>query len=112
MNTENTTINKDTLDDFAIGETVIIRTYAAGVWCGNLVRKAGREVILTDARRMWLWWCKRSISLSGVAVYRIDQDKSKICAPVKEVWLEAIEIIPIFDEPAKSIMEAKIVEAE
>ena len=100
------------LDSFAIGETVIIRTYSAGVWCGTLKQKAGKEVILENARRMWKWWCKKSISLSGVAIYGINREKSKITAPVPLVWLEAIEIIPISGEAMESIMEAEIVEAE
>lgn len=83
------------LDDFAIGKTVIIRTYSAGVWCGTLDRKAGNEVILKDARRMWYWKCKDSISLSGVVKYGIEQKQSKIAPPVEYVWLEAIEIMPI-----------------
>ena len=35
-----------------IGEYVIIRTYSAGVWCGTLDKKQGKEVILKEARRM------------------------------------------------------------
>ena len=36
-----------------IGQEVLIRTYAAGVWFGRLKEKSGDEVILTEARRMW-----------------------------------------------------------
>ena len=100
------------LDSFCIGKTVIIRTYSAGVWCGTLVQKAGNEVILQNARRMWRWWCKKSISLSGVARYGIIREKSKIAPPVEVVWLEAIEIISIAEAPAISIMEAPIAQAE
>lgn len=105
-------VNVSALDDFACGETVIVRTYSAGVWCGKLRQKAGEEVILTDARRMWRWQCKESISLSGVVCYGIDQKKSKIAASVPEVWLEAIEIMPIGKDAAKTIMEAPVVQAE
>lgn len=94
------------LDDFALGQTVIIRTHSAGVWCGTLERKAGHEVILRNARRMWRWWCRKSISLSGVVKHGINQAKSRIAPPIDSVWLEAIEILPIAGEPAKSIMEA------
>lgn len=100
------------LDGFAVGDTVIVRTYSAGVWCGTLRKKSGNEVILAGARRMWRWWCKESISLSGVVCYGIDQAKSKIAAPVELVWLEAIEIIPIKGDAKNSIMEAPIVQAE
>ena len=41
------------INDFAIGKEVIIRTYSAGVWFGVLKQKAGNEVILTKARRMY-----------------------------------------------------------
>ena len=61
---------------------------------------------------MWRWFCKKSISLSGVVVYGIVREKSKIAAPVLQVWLEAIEIMPISGEPLDSIMGAEIVEAE
>lgn len=100
------------LDDFAIGQTVIIRTYSAGVWCGTLEKKAGNEVILRGARRMWRWWCAKSISLSGIVNYGINQCKSKIAPPVPEVWLEAIEILPIVGEALKSIMDAPYAQAE
>lgn len=97
-----------TIDEFAIGQMVIVRARYAGVWCGKLVQKAGRQVILEGARRMWSWWCRESISLSGVAVYGIRPEKSKIAPPVPQVWVEAIEIIPVSGDPLKSIMEADI----
>lgn len=95
-----------------IGEYVIIRTYSAGVWFGKLEKKAGNEVILTEARRMYQWWCKKSISLSGVAKYGINQEKSKICTALPKVWLEAIEILTLSDEAIKSLKEAEDVKAE
>lgn len=95
-----------------IGEYVIIRTYSAGVWFGKLEKKAGNEVILTEARRMYKWWCKKSISLSGVAKYGIYQDKSKICPALPKVWLEAIEILTLSDDAIKSLKEAEDAKAE
>lgn len=80
-----------------IGKKVLIRTYSAGVWFGELEQKDRTEVILKNARRMWAWWAKEGISLSSVAVKGIKQDKSKIAEAVAEVWLEAIEIIPCTD---------------
>jgi len=92
---------------FAIGKKVIIRTYSAGVWFGTLAEKAGNEVILTSARRMWQWQAKQSISLSAVARFGIDADRSKIAPSVGSVWLEAIEIIPVTPDAEKSIEDAK-----
>jgi hypothetical protein len=54
-----------------IGKYVIIRTYSAGVWAGTLAQKAGNEVILSDARRLYYWKANEGISLSAVAVYGV-----------------------------------------
>jgi hypothetical protein len=95
-----------------IGEKVVIRTYTAGVFFGTLDQKAGSEVILKDARRMWTWWAKKSISLSGCALYGIQDAKSKIAPAVDYIWLDAIEIIPCTKEAIKSIEGAKDAEAQ
>jgi len=93
-----------------LDEYVIIRTYSAGVWFGKLQQKLKNEVILSDARRMWKWWCAESISLSAVAKYGIHQEKSKIAPSIQSVWLEAIEILPVTDKACDSLLNA--IEAE
>ena len=100
------------IDKFCIDETVIVRTCPGGPRRGKLEEKSGNAVLLPNARRMWRWWCKESISLSGIVNFGIKREKSKIAAPVARVWLEAIEIMPISGEPAESIMGAEIVKAE
>ena len=95
-----------------IGKKVIIRTYSAGVWFGTLEQKDRNEVILRAARRMWSWWAKEGISLSFVSVHGITQDKSKIADVVDAVWLEAIEIIPCYDQAIVSIESAQNAKAE
>ena len=95
-----------------IGQEVIIRTYSAGVGFGRLKEKSGDEVILTEARRMWRWWAAESISLSGVALHGIKQDKSRIAVAIDSVWLQAIEIIPISGKAAESIRTAQEAEQD
>ena len=95
------------LNSFAIGQEVIIRTNSAGVWFGRLKQKSGDEVILTEARRMWRWWAKESISLSGVALHGIKQMESRIAGAVDSVWLQAIEIIPVSGKAAELIHKAE-----
>jgi hypothetical protein len=95
-----------------VGKKCIIRTYSAGVWFGIVEQKSGNEVIVTNARRMWQWWAAKSISLSGVAIYGINQKESKIAPAVESVWLEAIELIPCTDAAIQSIETAKDVEAK
>ena len=100
------------MDGFAIGQEVIIRPYSAGVWFGRLKEKASDEVILTEARRMWCWLANESISLSGVALYGINQEKSRIAGAIDSVWLQAIEIIPISGKAAESIRTAQEAEQD
>ena len=102
---------KDGLD-CQIGEYVIVRTYSAGAWFGKLEQKAGSEVILSEARRLWRFWCKKSISLSGVALYGLDYSKSKVCPPISKQWLEAIEIISMSNEAIENLKGCPDVEAE
>ena len=93
------------VNDLMIGTKSIIRTYSAGVWFGEVVEKAGNEVILANARRLWKWRTKQGISLSSVALYGIDTKDSRV-EPRVAVWLEAIEIIPCSEDAIKSIEEA------
>lgn len=95
-----------------LGEYVIVRTYSAGVHAGVLVEKNGSEVVLQNARRLWRFCVPRgkSISLSAVAVYGIDDNKSKIPNAVPMIWLSAIEIIPASAVARNSIEGAKICE--
>ncbi len=95
-----------------IGQQVIIRTYSAGVWFGKLVEKAGNEVILGEARRMYKWSASESISLSAVALHGIKESESKIVQAVPSVWLEAIEIIPCSVKAAIQIAGAANVNAQ
>lgn len=95
-----------------IGKKVIVRTYSAGVFFGILAEKSGNEVIVKNARRMWQWKAEKSISLSGCAIYGIDQKNSRIAPALDSIWLEAIEIIPCADAAIKSIEEADDVKAQ
>ena len=43
----------------------IVRTYSAGVFAGYVEKKVGKEVKMTEARRLWYW--KGASSLSQLA---------------------------------------------
>ena len=94
-----------------IGDYVIIRTYSAGVWFGVLDEFRKGEVILSNARMMYRWQAKKSISLSGCAKFGIVADDSKICPAVSKVWLQAIEVLPLTKDAAHSIINCPDVEA-
>lgn len=76
------------------GSFVLIRTFSAGVHYGTLRSKKGKEVHLTNARRIWSW--NGALSLSEIAMNGLHIESSKISVPVDEIILtEAIEIIRI-----------------
>jgi hypothetical protein len=78
----------------AIGPEVIIRTYSAGVHIGTLKSRDGREVVLTNARRLYSW--AGAFTLNAVATRGVQRANSRISKPVPEITLlEAIEIIPV-----------------
>jgi len=97
--------NSNSIDKIYIGQKIIVRTYSAGVWFGEITQKAGEEVILKNARRMWYWKAKQSISLSAVAKYGISTE-SKIAPLVNNVWLRAIELIECSDVTISDIENA------
>jgi hypothetical protein len=77
-----------------IGKTCIVRTYSAGVFLGTVKERNGKEVLLTEARRIWYW--DGAASLSQLANEGTSKPGNcKFPAPVAEVLLtEAIEFIP------------------
>jgi hypothetical protein len=86
-----------------IGRYVICRTYSAGVFAGVLKSREGKEVVLTNARRIWYW--DGAASLSQLAIEGTSKPQNcKFPAPVAEVLLtEAIEIIPTTEKAKASI---------
>lgn len=88
-----------------IGKYCIVRTYSAGVFAGKLESREGKEVTLSNARRIWYW--SGAASLSQLAIDGPSKPKScKIPAAVESVLLlEAIEITPATPK-AQAALEA------
>lgn len=87
---------------------VICRTYSAGVFAGNLESRTGKEVVLTNARRLWYW--DGAASLSQLAMEGTKKPKTcKFPIAVNRVELtEAIEILDVTPEAQKSIEEVPV----
>lgn len=83
---------------------VVVRTYSAGVHAGFLKSRKGKEVTLTNTRRLWYW--EGAASLSQVAGTGISKpEQCKFPAAIAEITLtEAIEVIPCTGK-AKAIIE-------
>jgi hypothetical protein len=82
---------------------VIVRTYSAGVFAGTLEERNGKEVRLSNARRIWYW--DGATSLSQLAVEGTKRPENcKFPCPVNSATLtEAIEILDVTEEAQKSI---------
>ena len=76
-----------------IGQYVIVRTYSAGCFAGILTSKHGKEVVMSNARRLWYW--AGAASLSQLAIDGTNRPSDcKFPAPVAQITLtEAIEIL-------------------
>lgn len=82
---------------------VIVRCDRAGVFAGTLKERNGREVTLTNCRRLWCW--DGAASISQLAVDGTTRpDNCKFTVAVDEIaLLEAIEIIPCTEKAEASI---------
>jgi hypothetical protein len=81
----------------------IVRTYSAGVFAGEVESREGKEVVMTNARRLWYW--AGAASLSELAVRGTSKPaECQFPIPVPRVVLtEAIEILDVTPDAAASI---------
>lgn len=81
----------------------IVRCEAAGVFAGYIKNRDGREVTMTDVRRIWYW--DGAASLSQMAVEGVKRPKNcKYTITVPEILLlDAIEILPCSEAAETSI---------
>lgn len=84
---------------------VIVRTYSAGVFAGELDHRDGKEVRLLNARRLWYWAGAASLSQLAVSgTSKPNQCKFPCTVPSVELT-EAIEILDVTPGARKSIEE-------
>lgn len=89
-------------------EYKIVRTYTAGVFAGFIESRNGKEVVMTNARRLWYW--AGAASLSQLAMEGTKKPKDcKFPMPVEKVTLtEAIEILDVTPKAKESIQTVPI----
>jgi hypothetical protein len=94
---------QETLTDY-----IIIRTYSAGVFAGELEKEEGDTVILKNARRLWRW--AGAASLSQLAMDGVSSpDECKFPCEVVEIKLfNVIEKINCTAKAKKSIAEVPV----
>lgn len=86
-------------------EYVIVRTYSAGAWAGDLKSRSGKEVVLSNARRLWYWDGAASLSQLAVSGTSKPQNCKFPVAVPSIVLTEAIEIM-YATEAARSSIES------
>ena len=80
---------------------VVVRTYSAGVECGELIERNGKEVTLANSRKIWSW--TKRLTLHEVALNGVGEG-SRMSAPVPVAELtEAIEILHCSAEGEKAL---------
>lgn len=93
-----------------IKDFVVVRTYSAGVFIGNLEKLEGKEVILSNAIRIRYWAGANSISQIAMEGVK-NPENCQFAMPVNEIYLsEVIEIIPttkIAEEILKGVQSWK-----
>ncbi|CEG60978.1 DUF6948 domain-containing protein [Legionella micdadei] len=89
-------------------EWVIVRTYSAGVFFGQIESRDGQEVVLKNARRLWYWDGAASLSQLAMEGVKRPQNCKFPCAVDRIELLEAIEIINTTVQAKKSIDEVPI----
>jgi len=88
-------------------EYVIVRTFSAGVFAGELALREGKEVTLKNARRLWYWSGAASLSeLAQRGTCRPNECKFPV-AVSQVILTEAIEILSVTDEARASIESVK-----
>lgn len=87
---------------------VIARTYSAGVFAGYLKSKKGKEVVLTNARRLWYW--SGAASLSQLAMEGVSKPNDcKFPMEVDRVELtEVIELLDVTEKARESIANVPV----
>ncbi len=84
-------------------EYVMIRTYSAGVHCGWLKSREGKEVVLLDSIRIWKWSGAASLSQLSMEGTN-DASNCKFGMPITSITLtEAIEVIGMTETAKQSI---------
>jgi hypothetical protein len=87
------------VDDQMTGKLVMVRTYSAGVHFGNLKKRSGKELVLTNAHRVHYWTNACSLSQLAIEGSKNKNPENRISMAVPEILLtEAIEVIPMPQE--------------
>ena len=81
----------------------IIRGDRSGVFFGHIAHREGREVTITECRRLWYWAGAASLSQMAAEGVKRPSDCNFTVTVDELVILDAIELIPATDAAADNI---------
>jgi len=87
---------------------VIVRTCSAGVFAGEFISRNGREVVLDNARRLWMWAGAASLSQLAMEGTSKPNECKFPCEVSKVELLEVIEILEVTEKAKNSIKNVPI----
>lgn len=90
------------------GKYVIVRTYSAGVFAGELESRNGQEVVLKNARRLWRWAGAASLSQLAIEGTKNPSECKFPCEVDRVELLQAIEILYVTEKAKKSIKAVSV----
>jgi hypothetical protein len=87
---------------------VIVRTTSAGVFAGELESRNGKEVVLTNARRLWYWAGAASLSQLAMEGVKKPNECKFPCEVARVELTEAIEILDVSDFSRENIKNVPV----
>jgi hypothetical protein len=87
---------------------VIVRTYSAGVFAGTLESREGKEVVMSNARRLWYWDGASSLSQLAMEGVKKPENCKFPCEVARIELTEAIEIIDCTESARESIASVPV----
>ena len=87
---------------------VIVRTYSAGVFAGELESRKGQEVVMRNARRLWYWDGAASLSQLAMEGTSKPENCKFPCEVDRVELLQAIEILGVTEKAKDSIKGVKV----
>ena len=101
-------IKEADIKESMISDYVIVRTYSAGVFAGNIESRNGQEVVMRNARRLWYWDGASSLSQLAMEGTTKPENCKFPCEVDRVELLNAIEILNVSDKAQKSIKSVEI----
>jgi hypothetical protein len=91
-----------------INKYVIVRTYSAGVFAGEIESRNGQEVVMRNARRIWYWDGAASLSQLAMEGVSLPQNCKFPCEVDRVELLQVIEILDVTEKARRCIKEVPI----